>query len=582
MVISQALLASYIRRIIGIRMYTMRKIYLFIFSFFLVLCLLIVLQRGIKFFLIGHIRDNIMLPWIDLILYQLIILCFAFLLIQLFKFNLLEQLERINQTFFLISIFIATVLITNLISFFVLEHFPHDVDNVARLFQAKTFKEGKLYTDAPSHPEFFPCPAMVRENGKFFSKYNPGSSLVYAFWWKLTGRPWGINPLLSGLTLVSLFFIFKRLYDEKIAKLAVLFTFLSPFYLFMSSSFHSHVPILFFLVMFLLFLLKGSISSKWYHFALSGFFVGMAILTRPYTAILVSLPGIVWLFSMQKGKNLPKRLFPFSAAFAIPFSLLLLYNNALTGNPLLFPFHLAGPEQKIGFGYLGHTPLKGVKNTLSMLRLLNLNLLGWPFSLFFCAFFVLLGKKNRWDVFVIATFSTLIIGYFFYFWIDFSFGPRFYFSATPFFLVLSARGIYSFPEVFKRFNRQNTMAFLSAFVALSFLFSLTIYLPNLTREYHDDYNGLINTKISDVVKENNVSDALIFVKNLPSKNDFACAFLANSIDFNDSVVYAKDLGREKNQILIEAFGKRNYFYFDLKKRRGFLKPYEASILLKDH
>ncbi len=471
----------------------MRKRYFFILSAILLLLvslLLIVSQRGIKFFVIGHCRDNIMLPWIDLILYQIIILCLAVLLTPLFRFNPLAQLKRVNQTHFLLCIFIATVLITNLLSFFVLEHFPHDVDNVARLFQAKTFIEYKLSTNVPSHPDFFQGTAMVVKDGKLFSKYNPGSSLVYAIWWKLTGRPWGINPLLSGLTLVSLFFIFKKWYDENTAKLTVLFTLFSPFYLFMSSSYHSHMPCLFFLVMFLLFVMKGSISSKWYHFALAGFFVGMAFMTRPYTAILVGLPGIVWLFSMQRFKNLPKRFLAFSAAFAIPFTLLLLYNNELTGNPLLFPFHLAGPEEKVGFGYLGHTPYKGLKNTLSMLRVLNLNLLGWPFSLLLCAVFVILGKKNRWDVFVIATFSALIIGYLFYYWIDFSSGPRFYFSATPFFLVLTARAVYSLPEILKTFFRQKTVAFLSAFIMLSFLFSLAIYFPNLTKEYHNHYSQL--------------------------------------------------------------------------------------------
>jgi len=278
---------------------------------------------------------------------------------------------------------------------------------------------------------------------------------------------------------------------------------------------------------------------------------------------------------MQRFRNLSKRLLAFSVAFAIPFSLLLLYNNALTGNPLQFPFHLAGPGEKVGFGYLGHTPYKGLKNTLSMLKLLNLNLLGWPFSLFFCALFIVRGKKNRWDIFAIAASAALIIGYFFYYWIDFSFGPRFYFSVTPFFLVLTARGIYSLPESFRTLKNQKTMAFLSAFIAISFLFNLAIYLPNLTKEYHDDYNELINTRISDVVRENNIDNALIFVKDTPSLNEFACAFLANSIDFNGSVVYAKDLGREKNQALIEDFPGSKYFYFDfdLESRRGILGPY---------
>jgi len=561
----------------------MKKIYLFISFSIFVLCLIIVSQRGINFFHTGHLEDNIMLPWVDLALYQLVIFSLALLLAPLLvKFNLLKQLEKVNNRIFLICIFIATVLIANLISFLVFEHFPHDVDNVARLFQAKTFLEFKLSTDVPSHSEFFQGSAMVVKDGKFFSKYNPGSSLVYAFWWKLTGRPWGINPLLSGLTLISLFFIFKNWYDEKTAKLALIFIFFSPFYLFMSSSYHSHFPVLFFLVIFLLFLMKGNTTSKWYYFALSGFSLGMAFMTRPYTAILVSIPGIVWLFSMHKFKSLPKRLLAFSMAFAIPFSLLLLYNYFLTGNPLLFPFHIAGPEQKIGFGYSGHTFLKGWKNTLSMLRMLNLNLLGWPFSLIFCVLFILLGKKNRWDIFVIASFSALIIGYFFYFWIDFSFGPRFYFSATPFLLALSARGVYSFPEILRRFKRETIMSFISAVIILSFLFSFVIYIPGLTKEYHDHYNGLVNTKISDVAREKGIDNAVIFAKPVPSYMDFAY-FLANSIDFNGSVIYARDLGKEKNQELINAYPDRKYFQFefDAKKRKGFLTPYNLDSSIQE-
>lgn len=525
--------------------------------------------------------DNIILPFIDSLIYQVIIICISILLIPVFRneiFTKVRRINEVNESVFLISIFLFVVIVTNVISFFVFEHFPRDVDNVARVYQAKTFMSGRLYVHVPPCVESFQVYATVAHDNKFFSKYNPGPSMVYALWGKITGSMWGINPLLSGLTLVLLYFILKSWYGEDIARLSVILACISPFFMFMSSSFHSHVPCLFFLTAYFFFLTKGSRNSKWYHFSLSGLFLGIALATRPYTALLMSLPGVVWLFWMNRFRNVMRRLLFFSTALAIPFTLLLLYNYELTGNPLLFPFQVAGPDEKIGFGHKGHTPYKGIRNSLSMLRLLNINLLGWPFSYIFLVFFLLFCKKNRWDILLIASASSLIIGYGFYYWIDFSIGPRFYFSAVPFLLLLTARGMYGFREYVEKFcrllknefHRKQALAFLSAFISCSFIFNFAVYFYPLVQKYHNDYNGLINTRISSLVEKNQIDNALIFVK-----KGYQSAFLANPVDFKGSVLYAKDLGAEKNEAVIKAYPDRKYFRFDFdtKKRKGTLTSY---------
>ena len=519
--------------------------------------------------------DNIILPLTTSLIFQVIIICLSILLIPIFKnefFSKIRKINEVDRSVFLISIFLFVVIVTNLISFLVFEHFPRDVDNVAKIYQAKTFISGRLYVHVPPGVESFQPYAIVAANNKFFSKYNPGSSIVYALWGKITNIMWGINPLLSGLTLVLLYFILKPWYGEAIARLSVILACVSPFFIFMSSSFHSHVPCLFFLITYLFFLAKGSRNYKWHYFFLSGFFLGMAFTTRPYTAVLVSLPGLLWIFWMNRFRNVTKRLLFFSIAFVIPFALLLWYNHQLTSNPLLFPFHVAEPDEQIGFGYKGHNPFQGIKNTFSMLKLLNLNLLGWPFSCLFIVLLLLFVKKNRWDILLIASVSLLVIGYGFYYWIDFSIGPRFYFSAVPFLLVLTARGIYSFHEYMK-FNQVECRAFLLAFISCSFIFSFAVYLYPLVQKYHNDYNGLINTRISSLVEEKEIDNALIFVK-----KGYESAFLANPIDFKGPVLYAKDLGPEKNTALIKAYPERKYFSFDFdtKTRGGILTPYSSK------
>jgi len=547
------------------------------------ICLRLVFSDNAKLLLVGHIEDNISYTLIDSALYQIFILCLAALIAPVlpgFVKKAARSVFRVSDIKFLTAIAIFVFVMANLISYFVLEHFPRDVDNVARVFQARTFASGRLFVKSPAVPEAFGVGNVVVKDGKMFSKYAPGSALIYAWWRKALGVQWGINPFLGAMMLGFLYWIFRMWYSEQTARLALILLCLSPFFMFMTSSFHSHLPCLFFLAGFVLLLILGNEDDKWYYSLFAGLFLGLAFMTRPYTAFLVSLPFLVWYFALRRFQEIVRRIMPFVVGFALPVIFLLYYNNNLTGHPLRFPFLVANPDEKIGFGHMGHTVLKGFTNTGKMLGLLKLNLFGWPFGLSFFALFIILGKKHRWDVILLASVLCLVIGHGFYHWIDFSFGPRFYFEALPFLILLSARGMVRFPEYIKRIgfrkiSQEHLENFVYCFVALSFLFSFIFYIPPLTRMYHRDYNEIVNTRVASFARRDKITRGLVFVKAIDGFNAYASGFLANELDFQGDIVYAQDRGEQQNQAVISAYPDRNVFLFEFDriKREGTFTDY---------
>ena len=131
-------------------------------------CLTAAYKRGVEYVYVPPFYDSFRFHWMDAVIYQLIVLCAAYLVAPLRQF---VPAVRVGRRVFLVGIFLVSVLLANLVSWLVLDHFPRDQDNVAKLFQARVFSELRLTVDEPKHPEFFHHYAMVSRDGKYFSKY---------------------------------------------------------------------------------------------------------------------------------------------------------------------------------------------------------------------------------------------------------------------------------------------------------------------------------------------------------------------------------------------------------------------------
>lgn len=396
---------------------------------------------------------------------------------------------------------------------------PHIYDASAYLFTAKMFAIGQLSVPIPPAIDRFPGPFMVLFNGRWFGQYAPGTSLtlVPGIW---LGVPWLIEPILGTFALLGIGLIAARLYDRRVATLAVLLGTLSPFYSYLAASYLSHTIALFYLVWGLWALLRFAQGEADWNLMLSAASFGMAGLTRDLIAILfvaIVLPGIVVLSWRRLRFDWPRWVMPGIAFIAIALifvSISLSFNRVLTGSPWVTPRSLFFPGDRFGFGtgvgfYGQHTLAAGLVNLDELLTILAIDLFGWPFylSLAFLAIPFLLRRANGADWLMLAgsVFMTgAFVGYFYH---GIYLGPRYLFEILPFLLILTARGILilassgldsayrihkwlSAKANMAMVSPQSTISVVTVVLLICLLLCNLLYFTPRQIALHQDYTGL--------------------------------------------------------------------------------------------
>ena len=157
-------------------------------------------------------------------------------------------------------------------------------------------------------------------------------------------------------------------------------------------------------------------------------------------------------------------------------------------------------------------------------------------------------------------------GYFFYYFQDYCFGPRFYYSLLPFMIILTARGFFTLSEFLehKQYNKRKVEATLYVLLVLCFLYTFSVSLPRLVKKYSNDYWG-VTSRIHTAVTEKGITDAIVFLDcwdasdtTKPNLLYYGSGFQFNSPDLNDAVIYALDL-KDKNRELMDAFPAKRYY-----------------------
>jgi Dolichyl-phosphate-mannose-protein mannosyltransferase len=331
---------------------------------------------------------------------------------------------------------------------------PHILDASSYYFQAKIFASGQLSAPVPARLGAFQGPFMVAHDGRWFSQYAPLTSALLAAG-IVAGVPWLAEPLLGALALWGVYRIGKRLFGARTALLALGLGVLSPFYIYLAASFLSHTVALFFVVYFVLFLLRFVERLSARELALAAVCASCLLLTRELTAILVGFGATAFIFGLSWRRLQPawRRLLPMlvpAASILVTGVLLyLLYNKLQTGDASLSPRTLFSPTDRYGFGegvgfYGRHTPAAGLVVLDQLLTSLLINLYGWPFYLTLAlvplAFLHPL-RVIRWDLFCLFMAVLLVGAQAGYFYHGIYLGPRYLFEALPFLLLLTARGL---------------------------------------------------------------------------------------------------------------------------------------------
>ncbi|MFO7733372.1 MAG: glycosyltransferase family 39 protein [Candidatus Aminicenantes bacterium] len=508
--------------------------------------------------------------------------------------------KRIPAPVWLAAAFV--LIATNVMSFTLFDHIPHVNDEIAYLFQAKIFASGKLYLGSPCSPRSFDFPHIIN-NGRWYSQYPPGFPLLLLPG-VLLGVPWLINPLLAVLAVILLYKLGCELYGKREGLWAAILGAFSIWFLLISSTLLSHTSSILFVSVGVLFLLRSLRSPTFSNGLLAGLGLGMAFLIRPYNTALISIPLAAYVVfkSLREPAGRLKNLIGFSVAIGAAVLCLLLYNQATTGSALKMGYiEKYGPSHGLGFGKSGymdtpHTPERALTMMAENAGALNAYLFGWPISsLLFIIPFLMPSRRDKsgWtgDRILVLSVASLASGLFLYWGTHVILGPRMYFEAFPFFVLMTARGLTKAPVFIAKAARASDERMirrgLAAAVGILFVYAFLVTLPRWTsppgtRDYFQliakDYMG-VTTRIHRTIDCLPLDRSMIIMKFLFQPKMYfpdgwwGSGFLYNDPSLANRIIYAQDQG-VANVDLLRCHPDRQAYLYVGTLERGMLVPIE--------
>ncbi len=454
----------------------------------------------------------------------------------------------------------------------ILERVPHLEDEVAYLYQAQVFASGKAYAESPERTSCFFAPFILDHEGRRFGKYPPGwpALLAVGLW---LGQAWWVNAAGAALTTAVVYRLGRALHDPITGGIAAALAASSPFVLLLAGSLMSHTWCGVLVTAFLWAYWRACTTRKgadgW---ALgAGAALGAAFAVRPFTAVAAALPAAAWAGWLLIRERRWRLAWFLALGFA-PLALTVPIANAVwTGDPLLPPYVLFWPYDRLGFGPGtgplpgGNTVWLGLSGSFAAIGHLATHLLGWPtLSLSFAVILFLFRPRLRRDVFLAGTALSLVFAYALYWTSGDVFGPRYSYEIAGALFVLSARGIVR-AGMWAR-SRNRLWPFVAA-VGLLAAVDLGMYLPSQL----DAYRGLygVTAQPRAVMEEADLHNALVIVEEERGWWDYAVAFSMNAPGLDGDVVYASDC-TPYNDALIARYPGRAVYRFDGER----LAPYE--------
>ena len=484
--------------------------------------------------------------------------------------------EISNGDYYFFMVLLAWTWISALLAcFFVLGGVPHVQDDISQFFQARIFSIGRMFIETPAGWDFVKQTYILSDQGRVYSIYPPGYPLLLALG-MIANAPQFVNPFISCINLILVFILARLWFSAYIARLSVLFLALSPFFIFMGSGFMNHPSCMMFLLLFFIFIQIGFNKTPLQHtsmdFIFSGFFLGLAFMTRPQTAaafIPVLLVMVLYHFRAQIKKIFVITLL-FSAGVLIPAAFFMVYNTHTTGSPFIMGYNKLFHGNPVGLGQrswedrplvkdpansVKHTPLRGFSNTLCNLNGMNYFLFGWPIPSLFFAFLLFFPGFIRDFTDYLCLFVCFCVAgiYFFFYYQDFCYGPRFFFETMPFWIFLSARGIeeiFAWVQQHHPGSYQKTGGLIYGFVTIFFLFAFcTVWIERIV-VMSDNYWGT-NNQIARWAKQCIPDrEALVFIQR---EEDHMGMISLLDPRMDRGWIIARDFGLEENHKLISQY-----------------------------
>jgi hypothetical protein len=441
-----------------------------------------------------------------------------------------------------------------------------DDENVYH-FQAALLASGRVL--APSPPEevrpFFDNQFIVND-GRWFGTYFLGHAAMLTLFGKIGLGDWA-NCIQAALSALVAMAIARRLLGARAALLTGGLLVLSPFFVLVSAT-HLSQPtssLLIALWVYAALRIEGAPRQPgWW--ALAAAAIAGCGLVRPQTAVALSLPFLVrlgWLIA-RRGLR-PGWAGPAVGLIVLTVgaAVFLGINQAISGSPFRTAYHVAWERGAPWIFPVG--PLHSLREISQNLVQLNFWLLGWPLSLAFVPFFRRDGRTWALAAMPIAE----LVGYA----IPAiptvaAVGPVYYAESIVPLAVLSASGIEQAAAwARERLDRRWARA-LVLWPAIAALAAAVIFVPAHVRSLR-----LMSTiaRLPYAVADAHLLDnAVIFVRSLPALAIPPGAWVYfhrnNSPDLTDPVLWVRDLGPERNRVLIRWLRTRQAFLMEMRGR----------------
>ena len=458
-----------------------------------------------------------------------------------------------------------------------LDFFPKLPDEVAYLFQARTFAQGGLTAAAPPVSDSFAQYLLTDIDGHRWAMPPPGWAAALALGAALD-LPHLVNPLLGALGLWLAIAFFRRSADERSALALALLFCLSPWFLEINASLMTHSLSLVLILGAWLLLERIRDGAPAEIGFLAGLVMGASVLVRPLEGVVVgTMTGLFGLGLFAR--RLPtSALVAYGAGCLTTSSLFLVYNSHITGDPFVFPMSVYldalwypgvnslgfGPEIGNAPGWAGLDPYPGhglrdvLLNASQNFYGLNIELFGWGCgSLILTGVFVLRGSLSTLDKRLAALTVALLASYTLYWFSGGNdYGPRYwYITIVPLMwfslrgaqLVITATGDGTAGNVAER---RVQLA-----IGACGLIALLCFLPWRAFGKFDSFRGF-HTQYRSLASEHDLDSHLVLVRTT-RETDWSSAFtLMWPTPYENEPIFALDRGSASTRALLAAYPDR--------------------------
>ena len=399
---------------------------------------------------------------------------------------------------------------------------PLLIDEIAQVFQARQFAQGRIAGVLDSVPELFSAPHLVERNGQVFSQFPPGGPAVLSLG-ILVGAQWLAVPLCGALAVWFFVAFARRVEADRpgVSLLASLLFAFATFMVFMSGSQMNHVPTLLGICAALAAFERATAAgpsdrSRAMYALLCGLALGFAATVRPVDAAAFALPIAIWLiWYALRDRGMIVALIASGIGVALPVGLMFWFNARTTGAPLLFGYEaLWGKGHELGFHAapwgVAHTPARGVELVNIYFLQLQTYLFETPVpSLVGCIVALsLVPRLRRMDGVLLTGSALLVLLYFAYWHNGFYLGPRFFVCLLPALALWTAR---CFSEWRARWGSGASYRVFVATATVSVFVSLAVSVPLRARE-HRSLLKPMRWDVDAAARAAGVHDAIVLVR----------------------------------------------------------------------